>query len=174
MKKCSKCDIEKPTSEFYKVNQNKDGLAGFCKSCWKGTVNRDKRNAYEKEYWARPENIDRRKEQVKKSISKNKDHHKIIRNEYLKTDQGINTQRKSGQVTRCKIAGVYVEHVDPLSMYNDQDGICYLCFDKFTFKDMEMDHVIPVSKGGKHEASNVKMSCCKCNRKKGTKIIGVE
>jgi len=33
MKKCSKCKIEKPFSEFSKCKKSKDGLQGYCKIC---------------------------------------------------------------------------------------------------------------------------------------------
>lgn len=33
MKICSKCGIEKPTTEFYKHNRHRDGLASNCKTC---------------------------------------------------------------------------------------------------------------------------------------------
>mgnify|MGYP005995427875 CR=1 FL=1 len=46
-----------------------------------------------------------------------------------------------------------------------------MCLEQFDFKDMEMDHLIPVSKGGKHEASNIKMACGKCNKVKGAKLL---
>lgn len=171
MKLCSKCGVRKDFSEFYKVKANKDGFAGHCKSCWKLSVNKERRNAYEREYWSRPENKDRRREMIKRSVAKNADHHKRVRDEYLKTDQGINAQRKSGQVHRCKAAGVYVEDISPIELYNQQGGICYICFCKFSFKDMEMDHIIPISKGGKHESNNVKMCCGTCNRKKSVKLL---
>ncbi len=33
MKTCSKCEIEKESSEFYKYKRNKDSLHSYCKSC---------------------------------------------------------------------------------------------------------------------------------------------
>jgi hypothetical protein len=33
MKKCSRCDTEKPTSEYHKDRGNKDGLYSYCKPC---------------------------------------------------------------------------------------------------------------------------------------------
>lgn len=33
MKRCSKCGIEKPKSEFYRDNRSKDGFGYTCKSC---------------------------------------------------------------------------------------------------------------------------------------------
>jgi 5-methylcytosine-specific restriction endonuclease McrA len=170
MKICSKCSLEKDLTDYFKQKQNKDGLSGFCKKCHNKTINKSKRLKYEKEYWSRPENKNRRKQIVKKSASKNRDHHKEVRKEYLKTDNGLNAQRKSGQVTRCKGKGVYIERVDPLEIYDEQGGICYICFVKFNFKGMEMDHVIPISKGGEHKKSNVKMCCSACNKKKGASL----
>jgi len=166
---CVKCKYDLPESMFYKDKSKRSGFKPRCKSCEKLSIDIERRRKYESEYWSDPSRKEKRKAQIKKSILKNKEKHKEIRSKYLKTDKGINTQRKSNQVNRCKGAGVYVEHVDPLSLFNDQDGICYMCFERFTFKEMEMDHVIPISKGGKHEVSNVKMCCGKCNRKKGAK-----
>lgn len=33
MKKCKKCNLEKPKDEFYKHPSNKDGLQSWCKEC---------------------------------------------------------------------------------------------------------------------------------------------
>jgi len=169
---CKKCGNDFPESMFYKDKSKPSGFKPRCKPCDKLSIDVERRKKYETIYWSDPERKEKKKAQVKRSTLKNKDHNKQVRTEYLKTDEGINTQRKSGQVTRCKVAGVYIEHVDPLYLYNEQDGICYICHEKITFKAMEMDHVIPVSKGGKHEASNVKMCCGTCNRRKGSKTLG--
>ena len=39
---------------------------------------------------------------------------------------------------------------------------------------LEIDHIIPLSKGGKTTEENLQTLCWKCNRKKGTKIISIE
>jgi 5-methylcytosine-specific restriction endonuclease McrA len=36
---------------------------------------------------------------------------------------------------------------------------------------LTMDHVIPISKGGKHEPSNVLPACLSCNIRKGSKTM---
>lgn len=36
---------------------------------------------------------------------------------------------------------------------------------------LEIDHIIPISKGGKTEESNLQTLCWKCNRHKGNKIL---
>lgn len=64
----------------------------------------------------------------------------------------------------------FIEEVDPILIFKLQKGICYLCAGKFDFKDMELDHVIPISRWGMHEKSNCKMACKHCNRSKGAKL----
>ena len=36
---------------------------------------------------------------------------------------------------------------------------------------LEIDHIIPIARGGKTEESNLQTLCWKCNRSKGSKII---
>lgn len=47
--------------------------------------------------------------------------------------------------------------------YKEQDGICKNCGNKFDFKDMEGDHIVPWSKGGKTVYENLQMLCKACN-----------
>jgi hypothetical protein len=39
---------------------------------------------------------------------------------------------------------------------------------------LEVDHIVPVSKGGKDDMSNLITSCFKCNRGKGAKSLGTK
>lgn len=45
MKYCPKCQTEKPTSEFYKRKQSKDGLRSYCKLC-ENLANRKRESEY--------------------------------------------------------------------------------------------------------------------------------
>jgi 5-methylcytosine-specific restriction protein A len=45
-------------------------------------------------------------------------------------------------------------------------GICHYCAKKFKPEELTMDHVIPVSKGGKSTKGNIVPSCKECNNKK--------
>jgi 5-methylcytosine-specific restriction endonuclease McrA len=47
---------------------------------------------------------------------------------------------------------------------------CFYCNKKITLKESELDHYIPLSKGGKHIESNLKVSCHLCNYKKLAKM----
>lgn len=52
-------------------------------------------------------------------------------------------------------------------------GICHYCNNKFVPKELTMDHVIPIARGGKTEKSNVVPCCKECNTKK-KQLIPVE
>lgn len=42
-------------------------------------------------------------------------------------------------------------------------GICYHCGGKFRPKELTMDHLVPIVRGGKSTKGNVVPSCKKCN-----------
>ena len=45
-------------------------------------------------------------------------------------------------------------------------GICHYCGGKFDPKDITMDHIVPISRGGKSVKGNIVPSCKKCNTNK--------
>ncbi len=46
------------------------------------------------------------------------------------------------------------------------EGICYFCGRKFPAKELTMDHIVPLIRGGKSTKGNVVPSCKECNNKK--------
>ena len=58
---------------------------------------------------------------------------------------------------------------DKMAVYSKQNGICPICGLKFTFEEMEGDHIKPWSKGGKTTIDNCQMLCKACNSKKKNK-----
>jgi 5-methylcytosine-specific restriction endonuclease McrA len=46
---------------------------------------------------------------------------------------------------------------------------CQYCYKKFSEKRLTIDHVQPLSKGGRHEWTNVVTACSLCNNRKGDK-----
>ncbi|WP_339138303.1 MAG: HNH endonuclease [Candidatus Electrothrix sp. GW3-4] len=50
------------------------------------------------------------------------------------------------------------------------DGICHYCQRKFPVKELTMDHIIPLSRGGRSTKGNL-VPCCKtCNTAKKTDL----
>lgn len=50
-------------------------------------------------------------------------------------------------------------------------GKCQYCDINLQIYSCTIDHVVPKSRGGKHEWTNVVLACSKCNQKKGSKLI---
>ena len=43
------------------------------------------------------------------------------------------------------------------------EGACHYCGGKFDREQLNMDHIVPISRGGKSVKGNVVLSCKKCN-----------
>ncbi|MCH9845299.1 MAG: HNH endonuclease [Alphaproteobacteria bacterium] len=54
-------------------------------------------------------------------------------------------------------------------LYHQQDGVCHGCFSEFDQRNLEIDHIIPKSKGGGDYYENYQLLCGACNRTKGNR-----
>ena len=52
-------------------------------------------------------------------------------------------------------------------LYGQQEGLCAGCKVDIPFKLYEVDHVVPVSRGGTDHLDNLQLLCAHCNRLKG-------
>ena len=55
------------------------------------------------------------------------------------------------------------------SLYKKQKGFCNGCKAQFEIRNLEIDHIIPKSKGGGSYYENYQLLCGDCNRKKGNR-----
>ncbi len=55
-------------------------------------------------------------------------------------------------------------------IYERDGGKCYMCAQDISLKNAELDHLIPVSRGGSSDPSNIALSCRGCNRRRGTNV----
>jgi len=55
------------------------------------------------------------------------------------------------------------------TLYDVQDGKCVGCGDQFRMRNLELDHITPRSKGGRHSDDNLQLLCGWCNRTKGNR-----
>ena len=56
-------------------------------------------------------------------------------------------------------------------LYGEQEGVCVGCDTHFPFRVMDVDHMLPRSKGGTDHTDNLQLLCSGCNRSKGGKTI---
>jgi 5-methylcytosine-specific restriction endonuclease McrA len=75
---------------------------------------------------------------------------------------------------RARLMDAFVEDVDPIRVFEADGYRCYGC-DRKCIKGAPnnhplqptLDHVIPLSKGGTHEYTNIRTMCRQCNVRKG-------
>lgn len=162
------CGIEKEYDDFYKAKGMSDGHKSECKQCssnsannWnkahrerKNVSNRKWRNTH-REYNARKakEWRDEHYEQYRENINKWNENNR---------DKWLNYPKKR----RAKILSAPIndltqeqwEHI--MAAYNYR---CAYCGKKTM---LTRDHIIPLSKGGSHTASNIVPACQSCNSTK--------
>ena len=70
----------------------------------------------------------------------------------------------------CRLASVSSNDVLIASFaYETQGGICPKCGKHYAIEEMEGDHIVPWSKGGKTVPENLQMLCRRCNGLKSDK-----
>lgn len=100
---------------------------------------RERRKQYARDYYRKTKGTQKRKDQSRKAKE--------------------NRRAKIHSVT-CDLTKKQWEQIKKLYGYK-----CAYC--NRELKKLSQDHVIPISKGGHHTASNIVPSCMPCNRKKG-------
>lgn len=55
------------------------------------------------------------------------------------------------------------------NVFRRDDHTCQYCCEIFAEKELTLDHVVPVSRGGKKTWENIVTACMKCNQKKANK-----
>jgi hypothetical protein len=91
--------------------------------------------------------------------------------------------RHSNRINRAKrdaaLRGVKVEAVNPIRVFERDAWRCYLCgigtprHKRGTYEPdaPELEHVIPISRGGEHSYANTACSCRACNAAKGDMTV---
>jgi len=66
-----------------------------------------------------------------------------------------------------------IEPIIPVKerLYKEQNCLCNGCKTQFEFRNLEIDHIIPKSKGGGDYYENYQLLCSACNRMKGDRTM---
>lgn len=60
----------------------------------------------------------------------------------------------------------YVEDVDRRELYETYGGICAICEEPLKFREMTIDHIQPLFRGGEHSYANTQPAHSLCNHLK--------
>ncbi len=69
----------------------------------------------------------------------------------------------SGGARREKLNLRQFDEDEKRAAYEAQLGVCPRCKGRFEYEEMEGDHIVPWSKGGKTVPENLQMLCRRCN-----------
>ncbi len=199
MKRCLRCDTEKETSEFGTLRSSPDGLARYCKPCkaayqrehyaknqekwaaysakWR-TKNKDYKAQKDKEYaLAHPERVrkakakykqvhaDKVREATARYSAANKELLSKKGREWRKNNPEKHNAKQARRRARLRGNGVFVILEKELRQLMQRP--CFYCGKE----SQHMDHVVPISRGGRHSIGNLVPSCAKCNLSKNDKFL---
>jgi 5-methylcytosine-specific restriction endonuclease McrA len=169
-KACSKCKEVKNLSEYYKDKQRKDGFRHDCKSCNNAknvayrNANAEKVRATKKAYAEKTK--ERRREVMLAWQRANKDKVRLAGQQWNARNPGASSERSRRR--RTKLNGNTIFAVSKNFINNLKSMPCAYCGTKGF---IEIDHVVPISRGGTHSEGNLLPSCITCNRSKGDRTI---
>jgi 5-methylcytosine-specific restriction endonuclease McrA len=173
-KHCSKCQITKPVLDFSKDKSRKDGLLSYCKSCnvrrataWQ-KQNRDKVNAgYRKRYAQNlEESRENRRIRVRRWYANHAESQKKRATIYRLAKPEIKRMSQSKRRALKRGNGVFlVTQKDIVKLLQKPCAACG------SLDNQTIDHVIPLSLGGRHSIGNFQTLCASCNSSKHTKTM---
>jgi len=155
MKTCSKCALSKPLAEFYPYKSSPDGHQARCKRCHIQAVRRS-------EVKHRDSMLARRRAYAKRETKRIAEQSATYQKTHPEVFANIMQRRRA----RAKHSGVFLVTAKDLKRLYAQP--CIYCGSRIS---VEIDHVLPISRGGRHSIGNLAPACMKCNRSKNAKTV---
>lgn len=156
------------TSEYFSPDKrNKSGFQAKCKVCcaeWQLT--------YRKESPERVKANEVNRNRDKRLSSQKRQYNRTGREQrklyVIRHPERVRASAQKQRAKRLKAPGEYTGH-DLLRLFKGQGGKCWWCSCKLR-NGFEVDHRIPLSRGGSNSIGNLVVSCMPCNRSKHDKL----
>lgn len=84
-----------------------------------------------------------------------------------RTSEGKAQRRMVSAARRARVRGQFIEDVDPRIVYQTHGGCCGICKEFVPVENFDVDHVIPIARGGMHGYVNCTPAHPICNKRKG-------
>lgn len=118
------------------------------------------------------ESYERHRDKVKQRAADwaaaNDERRREIRQEWKRRNPDL--VREHTQRRRAQLMDAFVEPVDRRKVYLRDAGLCRICGQPVEPEAFEIDHIIPLSRGGTHEMGNVQAAHPSCNRRKNNHV----
>lgn len=166
---CSRCGQLKHLSEWAIRNRATGQLGDYCRLC-RNAINREsyyrnRKQISERRKLRPKESLVKTRESTANWIKENPERARQLWSDWAKNNPQKIKDKNSKRRARKRNSGVFLitdKELDKLAK-----GACFYC----GREGGEIDHVVPLARGGRHSIGNL-VSCCKrCNRSKGAKLI---
>lgn len=110
-----------------------------------------------------------RKETSRKYYKAHAEERREWRREWQETSRGKASGTAVRHNRRTRLSGISMTADMVLELKTEFLGFCPYCWDKII--KGHVDHIVPVSRGGTNERTNLAWVCAECNREKGDKSL---
>ena len=155
---CTKCKKERPANRFDKDPKKANGLRSDCYDC---------RNAYKKKRYY--ENLELSRAKQRAAYAKMTPEQKLKKWEtkrntpsYMATALAVGHRRRAAKINR----GVFEVTSEEIKRILDSS-----CAECGSTESIQVDHIVPLSRGGRHSIGNLQPLCSRCNQSKGAKFM---
>lgn len=174
LQRCSVCSENKILDEFHKNKNRKNGVSVTCKPCAKARsrkweidnpekVNQNSRNLYHKDIEYAREN---RRKRVRKWYAANPEKARAASRSWAirhpESKRNSEHKRKSAKI------GNGVFEVSKKEISRIINSSCIACS---TTNNITVDHIVPLSRGGRHSIGNLQPLCFTCNASKNNRTM---
>ena len=190
--RCTVCKTVKSPSEFYADARRPLGLQSACKPCFRSRVKRYRTSArgrvVRRQYASRPEIHERinrqHREWLKTSNGRSrlqvyrrrkayKRYRRMYERTYRKRPEAREHDRIRFHQYLARKRGTddgTVTFEATVQLLAKQGCRCKLCSADLCVVTKHLDHIYPISRGGKHTLSNVQWLCYRCNIRKSNHV----
>lgn len=154
-KTCSKCGEIKPFDQFRVSRQRKDGRQCYCRSC----------HAKANSVW-RSKHRARHLATVRKWHSDNRDKSRAANRAWTANNRKRRRNIDQARRTRLNNNGVFL--VLDKEIRRIHGSPCANCGAK---DNITVDHILPISRGGRHSIGNLQPLCKPCNSSKKDRLM---